>query len=149
MAIVRWDPFRELTLMQDRLNRLFGDAYGQRSGEDLVARGAWMPAVDIYETDDHDLVVKCELPEIRRENIDLRIENNLLTIRGERTLEKDVKEEQFHRVERSYGAFTRSFSLPSTVDAGKVKAEYRDGVLTVTLPRREESKPKQIPVAVN
>jgi len=148
MAIARWDPFRELAVMQDRLNRIFGDAYGRRLDDDVMTRGDWIPPVDIFENEKHELVIRAEMPGLKRDDIELRVENNTLTLRGERKRENEVKDEQYHRVERAYGAFSRSFSLPSTVDAGNVSAEYKDGVLTVTLPTREEAKPRQIPVAI-
>ena len=147
MAIVRWDPVRELVAMQDRLNRFFDD-YGRRSEDDVMTRGDWMPAVDIFQTDANEVVLKAELPGLKREDIDVKVENNTLTIKGERRQDSEVKKEHFHRVERCYGAFSRSFSLPNTIDTGKVRADYRDGVLTVSLPLREESKPRQIQVAV-
>lgn len=149
MAIVRLDPFRELAAMQDRINRIFGDAYNRRADDDMSLRGDWIPAVDIFENDKHELVLRAELPGIDRSDIDLRVENNMLTLRGERKREKEVRDEQYHRVERLYGTFSRSFTLPSTVDAGNVSADYRDGVLTVVLPKREEAKPRQIQVKVN
>lgn len=148
MAIVRFDPFRELSLMQDRMNRMFGDVYGRRLDDDVMSRGDWVPAVDIYENDKHEIVIRAEMPGMKREDIELRVENNTLTLRGERKREAEVRDEQYHRVERAYGAFVRSFSLPSTVDAGHVSAEYKDGVLSVTLPLREEAKPRQIPVEI-
>lgn len=148
MAIVRFDPFRELSLMQDRMNRMFGDFYGRRLDDDVMSRGDWVPAVDIYENDKHEIVIRAEMPGMKREDIELRVENNTLTLRGERKREAEVRDEQYHRVERAYGAFVRSFSLPSTVDAGHVSAEYKDGVLSVTLPLREEAKPRQIPVEI-
>ena len=148
MAIVRWtDPFKEFAQMQDRLNRAFSDAYG-RSDEGLLSSGAWLPPVDIYQNGEHELVLKAELPDMAREDIDVNIANGTLTIKGEKKLSNEVKEEQFHRVERRYGTFSRSFSLPPTVDAGRVNAEYKNGVLTVKLPMREESKPRQIKVDV-
>ena len=146
MAIVRFDPFREFATLQDRVNRLFGDVYLR--DEDVTARGGWVPSVDIYETDSHEVVIKAELPDMTREAIEVTVENNTLTLRGERKLPGDVKEEQFRRVERHYGAFTRSFTLPNTVDASKVSAEYKHGVLTVKLPFREEAKPRTINVEV-
>ncbi|MCL4846716.1 MAG: Hsp20/alpha crystallin family protein [Acidobacteria bacterium] len=149
MAIVRLDPFRELAAMQDRINRIFGDAYGRRADDDVSLRGDWIPAVDIYENDRHELVLKAELPGLNRDDIDLRVENNTLTVRGERRREAGVRDEQYHRVERVYGTFSRSFTLPSSLDAGSVTADYRDGVLTVVLPKREEAKPRQIQVKVN
>ena len=151
MAIVRWsDPFREFAQLQDRLNRVFTDSYG-RSGatdEGLMSSGNWVPPVDIYQTGSHELVLNAELPDMTREDIDITVDNGTLTIKGEKKLSQDVKEEQFHRIERHYGAFSRSFSLPQTVDTGKVGADYRNGVLTVRLPLREEAKPRQIKVDV-
>ncbi len=146
MAIVRWDPYRELAAMQDRLNQFFDDTH--RSDDDVMSRGDWMPAVDIFQTDQHEVVLKAEVPGLKREDIDLKVENNTLTIKGERRQEKSVAKEHYHRVERCYGAFSRSFSLPNAIDSEKVRAEYRDGVLTVTLPLREEAKPRQIKVDV-
>jgi HSP20 family protein len=148
MAIVRWDPFREFGQLQDRLNRVFNDAYS-RSGDDaLWTGGTWVPPVDIYQNGEHELVLKAELPDMSRENIEITVDNGTLSIKGEKKVSSDVKEEQFHRVERRYGTFSRSFSLPPTVDATKVAAEYKDGVLTVRLPLREEAKPRQIKVNV-
>ena len=146
MAITRFDPFREFTTLQDRMNRLFGDVYLR--DEDVTSRGNWVPPVDIYETEGHDLVIKAELPDMTREDIEVTVENNTLTLRGTKKLPTDVKEEQFRRVERSYGTFSRSFTLPTTVDSSKVGAEYRNGVLTVKLPFREEAKPRTINVEV-
>ena len=148
MAIVRWnDPFKEFAALQDRLNRAFSDAYG-RSDEGLFSSGTWMPPVDIYQNGEHELVLKAELPDMTREDIDVTVDNGTLTIKGEKKLSTDVKEEQFHRIERRYGSFSRSFSLPPTVDATKVGADYKNGVLTVRLPLREEAKPRQIKVDV-
>jgi HSP20 family protein len=146
MAITRFDPFREFSTLQGRMNRLFGDVYLR--DEDVTPRGNWLPPVDIYETDGHDLVIKAELPDMTREDIEVTVEHNTLTLRGTKKLPSDVKEEQFRRVERSYGTFTRSFTLPNTVDPSKVGAEYRNGVLTVKLPFREEAKPRTINVEV-
>jgi HSP20 family protein len=147
MAMTRFDPFRDLAVLQDRMNRMFNDSYGSRREDDLMSSGTWMPAVDIYEIDG-SLVLKAELPDMRREEIDVTVENNTLTIRGERKLADDIKQESFHRIERAYGKFMRSFALPPTVDAVKIGAEYRNGVLTVTLPFREETKPRTINVEV-
>lgn len=149
MAIVRFDPFRELATMQDRMNRVFGDLYTRRTEDDLLAHGAWVPSVDVFENDQHELVIKAELPDVKREDIDLRIENDMLTLRGEKKMDSEVKDEQYHRVERMYGTFSRSFALPPTVDTTKVNADYKNGVLEIRLPRREEAKPKQIQVQVN
>jgi HSP20 family protein len=148
MAMIRWDPFRELATLQDNLNRLATGMYGRRGEDDAFSRGDWIPPVDIYHTDGQEIVLKAELPGLKREDIDLRVENNTLTLRGQRKHDSEVKEDNYHRVERAYGSFSRSFTLPNTVDAGKVQADYRDGVLTVTLPMREEAKPKQIQVQV-
>ena len=146
MAIVRFGPLREFTTLHDHMNRLFGDVYLRN--EDVSSRGNWVPAVDIYETVGRDVVLKAELPDMTREDIEVTVENNTLTLKGERKLPADVKEEQFRRVERAYGAFTRSFALPTSVDASKVSAEYKQGVLTVKLPYREEAKPRTVTVEV-
>jgi len=146
MTIVRWDQMRDVAAHQERMNRMLDASYG-RPQEDLT-RGAWVPAVDIYSNGQHELVLKAELPDMKEQEIDLTVENNTLTIRGEKKLDTEVAEDQFHRIERSYGSFVRTFALPPTVDAGKVSAEYKTGVLTVRLPLREEAKPKQIKVQV-
>jgi HSP20 family protein len=146
MAITRLDPFREFATLQDRMNRLFGDIYLR--DEEVTGRPAWIPAVDIYETDSHDLVVKTELPDLTRDDIEVTVENNTLTIRGERKLDNEIKQENFHRIERAYGSFVRQFSLPNTVDPAKIAAEYKDGVLSVKLPVREEAKPRTVKVEV-
>ena len=146
MTITRLDPFREFATLQDRMNRLFGNVYLR--DEDVAARGQWMPPVDIFETESHDLVVKAELPDMTREDIEVTVENNTLTLKGTKKLSDSVKEEQYRRIERSYGTFSRSFTLPNTVDAAKVSAEYKNGVLTVKLPFREEAKPRTINVEV-
>jgi HSP20 family protein len=143
MAIVRWNPATELASMEvDRLNRMFSDFYGEAFGR------AWVPAVDIYETDDHQVVLKAELPEMRREDINVTFENGVLTLKGERKFEQEINKDAFQRVERRYGSFSRSFTLPNTVDASRINASYKDGVLTIRLPQREEAKPKQIAVNV-
>jgi HSP20 family protein len=142
MALVRWDPASELAGMEiDRLNRMFSEFYGEP-----FSRG-WIPPVDIYETDDREVVLKAELPDMKREDINLTFENGVLTIKGERKVEQETRRENFQRMERRYGAFSRSFTLPNTVDTGRISATYKDGVLTVRLPQREEAKPKQIAVA--
>ena len=148
MAIARFDPFRDLAVLQDRMNRLFNDSVNGRGREDdLMNRGTWTPAVDIYE-DDGGLVLKAEVPDITREDIDITVENNTLTLRGERKLANEIKQENFHRIERAYGKFVRQFSLPPTVDASKIAAEYKNGVLSVTLPMREDAKPRTVKVEV-
>jgi HSP20 family protein len=148
MNIVRFDPIRDMATLQDRVNRIFADAY-RRDNDDLMTRGAWVPPVDIYETGHHELVLRAELPDVPREDIALRVENNTLTISGERKMDTEIKEQQYHRIERAYGTFSRAFTLPPTVDTGAIAAEYKNGVLTVRLPLREEAKPKQIQVQVN
>jgi len=148
MAIVRWsDPFRDFAQLQDRINRVFTEAYG-RNDEGLMTSGTWVPPVDIYQNGDHEVVLKAELPDMTREDIDITVDNGTLNIRGEKKLSNEVKEEQFHRIERRYGSFSRSFSLPPMVDPTKVGADYKNGVLTVRLPLREEAKPRQIKVDV-
>ena len=146
MAIVRVDPFREFATLQDRVNRLFGNVYLR--DEDVSGPSSWTPPVDIYETAGRDLVIKAEVPDMTREDIDVTVANDTLTLRGERKRPSDIKDDQFRRVERQYGAFTRSFTLPTTVDASRVTAEYKNGVLTVTLPFREDAKPRTITVNV-
>ena len=144
MTIVRWDPARELAGMEvDRLNRMFSDWYGEP-----FSRG-WMPPVDIYETEGHEVVIKVDLPDVKREDINVTFEQGVLTLRGERKLEEETQREQFQRRERYYGAFSRSFTLPNSVDPSRISAAYKDGVLTVRLPQREEARPKQIEVSTN
>jgi HSP20 family protein len=146
MAVVRWEPVRDLLALQDRMNRLFHETR-TRSDEDWALGGSWAPAVDIFEKDGN-IVLKAELPGLDPKDVDIRVENNVLSLRGERKFENEVQQESYHRVERSYGTFSRSFTLPSVVDTGNIKAEYRDGVLRVTLPKREEAKPRQIQIDV-
>jgi HSP20 family protein len=144
-TISRWEPFRGVSTLQDQVNRLFNEGF-ERGGEES-SMSAWAPAVDIYETE-HELVLKADLPEVDPKDLDIRVENNLLTIRGERKFEKKVSEENYLRVERSYGSFARSFTLANTVNSDAIKAEYQNGVLTLSIPKREEAKPKQIKVSV-
>jgi HSP20 family protein len=139
----RWEPFRSATTLQEQLNRAFGDVFGRTSEESNLT--TWAPPVDIYE-DEHQLVVKADLPDIDPKDLDIRVENNILTIRGERKFEKKVNENNYLRVERSYGSFARSFSLANTVNSEAIKADYQNGVLTLVVPKREEAKPKQIKV---
>jgi len=141
MALVRWSPVGQLAGMEvDRLNRMFNELY-----QDSFARG-WTPAVDIYETEGREVVIKAELPEMKREDISVTFENNVLTLKGERKLEQEVKRESFQRVERRHGSFSRAFTLPATVDGSQISASYKDGVLTIRIPQREEAKAKQITV---
>ena len=146
MAIIKVDPLQEFAAMQDRLNRLFGNVYLR--DEDTAFRGSWAPSVDIFETEKHDLVLRAELPGMSREDIEVTVENGTIVIKGEKKFDPAVKEEHYRRIERAYGTFHRSFTLPNTVDASKVSAEYKNGVLTVTLPFKEEAKPRTISVAV-
>lgn len=143
-SVVRWDPFRNLSGLQEQVNRLFDSTF--RGQGDESALTTWAPSVDIYETE-NELVLKADLPDVSEKDIDVHVENNMLTVRGERKFEQKVKEENYLRVERAYGSFSRSFSLPNTVNTEAIKAEYKNGVLTVTMPKRAESKPKQIKVS--
>ena len=145
-VLTRWDPFREFTTLQDRMNRLLRDSFGSESQEALAST-SFAPAVDVYE-DEHNVTLKIEVPGIDEKDIDVRIENNTLTVHGERKFEKEEKEENFRRVERQYGSFIRSFTLPNTVDSEKVSANYDKGVLKITLAKKAEAKPKQIKVSV-
>jgi HSP20 family protein len=150
MAMVRWEPFRDLLTIQDRMNRMFDDAFRttrQSDEDDWALGGTWAPPVDIYEHDGN-LVLSAELPGIDPKKVDIRLENNVLTLKGERALETEVNRESFHRLERAYGGFARSFTLPTAVDQDKIQADYRNGVLKVTLPKREEAKPRQIAISV-
>jgi HSP20 family protein len=144
MAINRWDPFRDVVALQNRLNSIF-----QERGDDtnLVSTSAFVPPVDVYE-DEHKVVLKLEVPGLKQEDLDIQIEKNTLTVRGERKFEKEEKEENFHRIERRYGSFFRSFSLPNTVNVEEVKASYDAGVLRIELEKKAEAKPKQIKVQV-
>jgi HSP20 family protein len=138
-------PFRGASTPQEQINRIFGDGVG-RTGEESNLT-PWAPAVDIYETE-NELVVKADLPDMNPQDLDIRVENNILTIRGERKFEKRVSEENYLRVERAYGSFARSFTLANTVNSEAIKADYQNGVLTLSIPKREEAKPKQIKVNV-
>lgn len=142
--LTRWDPFHELTTLQREMNRLFQD-YSVGRGEQELAASSFAPPVDIYE-DEHNVTLKMEIPGVDQKDLDIRVENNTLTVRGERKFEKDEKEENFHRIERHYGSFMRSFTLPNTVDTDSVSADYDNGVLKIRLAKREEAKPKQIKV---
>ena len=148
MSISQWEPFRDLLSTQDRFNQLFNHTFARAFGDEReVTPRAWVPPVDIYETAG-SLVLKAELPGINPDEVEIRVEDNTLYLKGERKFEKEVKEENLHRVERSYGTFTRSFALPNTIDADKVRAEYQNGILTLTMPKREEAKPRTIKINV-
>jgi HSP20 family protein len=144
-TLSRWEPFRGATTLQEQVNRLFNDVFERNQHESSLS--TWAPAVDIFETE-HELVVKADLPDIDPKGLDIRVENNVLTIRGERKFEKTVNEDSYLRVERAYGSFSRSFSLSNTVNPEAIKADYENGVLTLSIPKREEAKPKQIKVNV-
>jgi len=145
MTLVRFDPFRDLSTLQNRMNRLFNDPLSQNTGDDSHG---WAPTVDIFERGD-DLVLRAEVPGVRKEALDLSVEGNVLTLRGNRVREEKIAEQSYHRTERSYGSFTRSFTLPSTVDATNIAASYKDGVLDVVLPKADTAKPKKIEVATH
>jgi HSP20 family protein len=148
MAIVHMDPFRDLMTLQDRVNRIFDDSLrGRGQRDDWALGGAWAPAVDVYEKDG-SIVLKAELPGIDPKDVDVRVENSVITLSGKRELSQEVDKESYHRVERSYGAFTRSFTLPTTADTSKIQAGYKDGLLTLTIPKREDAKPRQIRIDV-
>ncbi len=143
MAIIRWDPYRDLLTLRERMNRLFEDMVTNRGEErDLVA-SSWAPSVDIFETE-NEVVLTAEVPGIDEKDIEIKVEDNSLTIRGERKFEKETKEENYHRIERSYGSFFRSFTLPSTVDQDKVEAQYENGVLKIQMPKKAEVKPRKV-----
>jgi HSP20 family protein len=142
--LTRWDPFRELSTIQDRMNRLFQDTYSPGRDEGLSS-SAFLPAADVYEDENH-ITLKLEIPGVDEKDLDIRVENNTLIVRGERKFEREEKEENFRRLERQYGTFVRSFALPPTVDPDKIEANYDKGVLTLSMPKRAEAKPKQIQV---
>jgi HSP20 family protein len=150
-VLTRWEPIREFASLQDRMNRLFNmnmnDNFGQVTAQESLAAGSFIPPVDVYE-DEQGISLKVEVPGIEEKDIDIRLENNLLSVRGERKLESETKEENYHRIERRYGSFTRTFTLPNTVNTEDVKASYAKGVLTIHLGKRAEAKPKQIKVNV-
>ena len=146
MKLMEWNPGREFSQLQDRINRLFTDAYGRGGDEGLMNQGTWIPAVDIYQNNKHEIVLKAELPDMKREDIEVTIDDSTLTISGEKKVSEEVKEGDFQRIERAYGRFSRSFSLPPNIDASKLSAEYEHGVLTIRLPLREEAKPRRVEI---
>jgi HSP20 family protein len=145
MAIIRWDPFRDLVTIREKMNRMFEDAVSTRGEEKDLISGSWAPAIDIYETE-NELVLSAEVPGIDEKDIEIRIEDGTLTLRGERKFEKEARQENYHRIERAYGAFSRSFSLPPNVDQENVQAEHADGVLKIHMPKKPESKPKTVKI---
>ena len=145
MNIVKYDPFRELFALQNEMNRLFTGAFPQRGSQEEIRHGAWNPSVDIYESKDQ-LILEAELPGMSREDVEVSIENNVITLKGERKFEKKAENDNYHRVERGYGSFTRSFTLPQTVTAEGATADFSNGVLRVSLPKREEIKARKIEI---
>jgi HSP20 family protein len=145
--LTRWEPIRELASLQERMNRLFNDPFSPVTSQESLSAGSFVPPVDVYE-DEQGIRLKMEVPGIEEKDIDIRLENNLLTVRGERKLESETKEENYHRIERRYGSFTRSFTLPNTVNSEEVKASYAKGILTIHLGKRADARPKQIKVDV-
>jgi HSP20 family protein len=145
MAIIKWDPFRDIMTLRDRMNRLFEDMSAYRGEEKDLGASAWAPAVDIYETE-NEVVLTAEVPGVDEKDIEIKVEDNTLTLRGERKFEKETKEENFHRIERAYGSFFRSFSLPTYVDHDKIEAEHENGVLKIRMPKKLELKPRKVKI---
>ena len=149
MAIVRWDPFRDVAALQDRINRIFNDSFGRsRDLDDEVSLYDWRPPVDIYETDD-GIILKVELPGVNKEDVSVEVKDNVLTLKGERLLDPAIKDDQYYRKERSFGKFNRSFSLQEPIKPNLIKAGFKNGILTIEVPRPEEEKPKQITVNID
>ena len=148
MTIVKWDPFRNVAALQDRINRIFDESFSRTADlEDDISMSAWKPSVDIYETDEA-IILKAELPGIKKEDVSVEIKDNVLTLRGERVEDKEVKEESYFRKERCFGTFSRAFNLQHRVQPDKIKARFKDGILEVEIPKPEEEKPKQITVNI-
>lgn len=145
MAIIRWDPFRDMSTLREKMNRLFEDAFTGRAEDKEIVSSSWAPAVDIYENE-NELVLTAEIPGIDEKDIEIKIEDNTLTLKGERKFEKETKEENYHRIERSYGSFFRAFTLPHSIDTDKVQAVHENGVLKITMPKRQELKPKTVQI---
>jgi HSP20 family protein len=147
-SVIRWEPMRDFGTLKTRMDRLFDQFSRNWETEEGLTAGTWVPPVDVYETND-SIVLKLDLPEVRQEDVDISVEGNTLLIRGERKKEKEIEEKNYHRVERQYGSFARSFTLPPTLDTERIDAAFSTGVLKLTLPKREEAKPKQIKVKIN
>jgi len=145
MALIRWDPFKDPITMREIMNSLFEEAFTSRGEEKDLNAGTWTPSVDIYETE-NDIVLTSEVPGIDEKDIEIKIENNTLTLKGERKFEKEAKEENYHRIERSYGSFYRSFTLPNYINQDKINAEYENGALKITMPKKTELKPKKVKI---
>jgi len=145
MAIIRWDPFRDLVTLRERMNRLFEDAFTSRGEEKDLVASSWSPSVDIYETE-NEIVLTAEVPGVDEKNIEIKLEDNTLSLNGERTFEKETKEENYHRIERAYGSFYRSFTLPRNIDQDNIKAESENGILRISMPKKPELKPKKVKI---
>lgn len=146
MAITKWDPFRDIMVLRDRMNRLFEDLVSSpRFEESDIIQSNWSPAVDIYETE-NELVLTAELPGVDEKDVEIKVEDNTLSLKGERKFEKETREENYHRIERAYGSFSRSFSLPNYVDQDKINAEYENGLLKIHLPKKPEVKPRKVKI---
>jgi len=145
MAIIRWDPFRDIVTLRERMNRMFEDVFSGRQEDKELTPSAWAPAVDIYETE-NELVLAAEVPGLSEKDVEIKIEDNTLTLKGERRFEKETKEENYHRIERSYGSFYRAFTLPNSIDPEKIQAEHENGVLKVVMPKRQELKPRMVKI---
>ena len=146
MAIIRWDPFRDMVTLREKMNRMFEDIFSQRSGEGKeMVTCSWAPAVDIFETE-KELVLSAEIPGIDEKDIEIKVEDNTLSLKGERKFEKETKEENYHRLERSYGSFFRAFTLPNSIDPERIQAAHENGVLKITMPKREERQPRKVKI---
>jgi len=145
MAIIRWDPYRDLITLREKMNRLFEESYGSRPDDRDLISSTWTPSVDIYEKE-NNLTLCAELPGIKEDDIEIRIEDNTLTLKGERNFEKETKEENYHRIERAYGTFQRTFTLPHYIDQDKIKAEHEDGILKIVMPKKSELKPRNVKI---
>ncbi len=145
MAIIRWDPFRDLVTLRERMNRLFEDAFTSRGEEKDLVASSWSPSVDIYETE-NEIVLTAEVPGVDEKNIEIKLEDNTLSLKGDRNFEKETKEENYHRIERAYGSFYRSFTLPRNIDQDNIKAESENGILRITMPKKPELKPKKVKI---
>ncbi|MGB8952149.1 MAG: Hsp20/alpha crystallin family protein [Candidatus Aminicenantales bacterium] len=145
MAIIRWDPFRDMITLREKMNRLFEDVFTPRGEEKDITASSWVPPVDIFETE-NELVLTAEIPGIEEKDVEIKIEDNALSIKGERKFEKETKEENYHRIERAYGSFFRSFTLPNSVDQDKIQAEHENGVLKITMSKRQELKPRKVKI---
>ncbi|MBC7348785.1 MAG: Hsp20/alpha crystallin family protein [Candidatus Aminicenantes bacterium] len=146
MAITKWDPFRDIMVLRDRMNRLFEDLVSSPKFEDTdIIQSTWSPAVDIYETE-NELVLTAELPGVEEKDVEIKVEDNTLSLKGERKFEKETREENYHRIERAYGSFYRSFSLPNYVDQDKISAEYENGLLKIHMPKKAELKPRKVKI---